>query len=43
MDKSDSGESMVGPQIRVCVSKAGDQYVFWHISGLSLYCEGEAS
>lgn len=42
MDKSDRGESMVGPQIRV-VSKAGDQYVFWHINGLSLYSEGEAS
>lgn len=43
MDKSDRGESVAGPQMRVCVSKTGEQYVFWHINGLSLYCEGEAA
>lgn len=43
MDKSDRGESVAGPQVRVRVSKAGERYIFWHINGLTLYCEGEAA
>lgn len=41
MDKNERGETR--PQMRGHISKAGERYIFWHINGFILYCEGEAA